>query len=266
MNTSQQNSSKQKIGNTPSASNQEKWKSPSGKVWLWIIGILLLNYFLGRFFFQNPSEPTKISYTLFKLEVVKHNVKEIYSKGSSITGNFNTPIDLPIADSQKVKTGEKPIKVNNFATELPSFIDSGLETLLIENGVIIRAEPIQQEGSPFWSFLVMFGPAILIIVFYFYMYRKVKQGGGAGIMGIGKSKAHRYDEEKDTKVTFNDVAGIDEAKNELVEIVDFLKDPGKYTRLGGTAPKGVLLVGAPGTGKTLLAKAVAGEAEVPFFP
>ena len=84
-------------------------------------------------------------------------------------------------------------------------------------------------------------------------------------MGIGKSKARRYDQETDTKVTFDDVAGIDEAENELVEIVDFLKDPAKYTRLGGTAPKGVLLIGAPGTGKTLLARAVAGEAGVPFF-
>ena len=84
-------------------------------------------------------------------------------------------------------------------------------------------------------------------------------------MGIGKSKARRYDQEQDAKVTFDDVAGIDEAENELVEIVDFLRDPPKYTRLGGTAPKGVLLVGPPGTGKTLLAKAVAGEAGVPFF-
>ena len=84
-------------------------------------------------------------------------------------------------------------------------------------------------------------------------------------MGIGKSRARRYDQEKDTKVTFDDVAGIDESENELVEIVDFLKDPQKYTRLGGAAPKGVLLIGAPGTGKTLLAKAVAGEAGVPFF-
>jgi cell division protease FtsH len=90
-------------------------------------------------------------------------------------------------------------------------------------------------------------------------------GGVGGLMGIGKSRARRFDEEKDTKVTFADVAGIDEARNELVEIVDFLKDPRKYTRLGGAAPKGVLLVGAPGTGKTLLAKAVAGEAGVPFF-
>jgi cell division protease FtsH len=90
-------------------------------------------------------------------------------------------------------------------------------------------------------------------------------GGGAGMMGIGRSRARRYDKESDTRVTFDDVAGIEEAENELVEIVDFLKDPDKYTRLGGTAPKGVLLVGPPGTGKTLLARAVAGEAGVPFF-
>src|SRR3546814_20954251 len=86
-----------------------------------------------------------------------------------------------------------------------------------------------------------------------------------GLGGLGKSKARRFDKETETKVTFADVAGIDEAENELVEIVDFLKRPEKYTRLGGTAPKGVLLVGAPGTGKTLLVRAVAGEAEVPFF-
>jgi cell division protease FtsH len=105
------------------------------------------------------------------------------------------------------------------------------------------------------------------MLFYFWMYRRASQGGGlgGGLMGIGKSKARRYDQEADTRITFNDVAGIDEAKNELVEVVEFLKDPAKFTRLGGTAPKGVLLVGAPGTGKTLLARAVAGEAGVPFF-
>ncbi|HKO21945.1 MAG TPA: ATP-dependent zinc metalloprotease FtsH, partial [Candidatus Eisenbacteria bacterium] len=118
------------------------------------------------------------------------------------------------------------------------------------------------------SFLLGFGPALLIIGFYVWLYRRaMQQGGGMGgaLMGIGKSKARRYDQEAGPKVTFRDVAGIDEAENELVEIVDFLKDPQKYQRLGGTAPKGVLLVGAPGTGKTLLARAVAGEAGVPFF-
>src|SRR5690606_12592248 len=111
--------------------------------------------------------------------------------------------------------------------------------------------------------------ALLIIGFYVWMVRRARKSGGMGglggmgsFMGIGSSKAKRFDKEKDKKVTFDDVAGIDEARNELVEIVDFLKNPKKYTRLGGTAPKGVLLVGAPGTGKTLLARAVAGEAGV----
>jgi cell division protease FtsH len=115
------------------------------------------------------------------------------------------------------------------------------------------------------ALLYSFGPGVLFILFYFWLFRRSSQGGMGGLTGLGKSKAKRYDQETEEKVTFDDVAGIDEAENELVEIVDFLKDPGKYTRLGGTAPKGILLVGAPGTGKTLLAKAVAGEAGVPFF-
>jgi cell division protease FtsH len=119
------------------------------------------------------------------------------------------------------------------------------------------------------TLLFSFGPALVFIGFYIWIFRRAAQQGagmmGGGLMGIGKSQARRYDREKDTRVTFDDVAGIDEAENELVEIVDFLRDTDKYTRLGGTAPKGVLLVGAPGTGKTLLAKAVAGEAGVPFF-
>ncbi|HEU4617031.1 MAG TPA: ATP-dependent zinc metalloprotease FtsH [Gammaproteobacteria bacterium] len=162
----------------------------------------------------------------------------------------------------------EPRTSSTFKTTLPTFIGPGLESLLIEHGVSISAEPI--ESGSFWNVLIFgFGPAILIIVFYVWLFRRAaKQGGaglGGGLMGFGRSKARRYDAERDTKVTFDDVAGIDEVENELVEIVDFLKSPGKYTRLGGTAPKGVLLIGAPGTGKTLLARAVAGEAGVPFF-
>ena len=162
----------------------------------------------------------------------------------------------------------QPEQVSTFATTLPSFVDPGLETFLIDHGVEISAEPIQESESSWSTFLFGFGPALLLIGFYVWIFRRAAQQGGAmggGLMGIGRSRARRYDEEKDTKVTFNDVAGIDEAENELVEIVDFLRDPKKYTRLGGAAPKGVLLIGAPGTGKTLLARAVAGEAGVPFF-
>src|SRR3712207_4721852 len=161
-----------------------------------------------------------------------------------------------------------PRSVRTFATTLPSFVDPGFETLLISNGVEISAEPIDEGGSPWATLLFGFGPALLIIGFYVWIFRRAaRQGGGVGgILGnLGRSNARRFDQEKDTRVTFADVAGIEEAENELVEIVDFLRDPKKYTRLGGAAPKGVLLVGAPGTGKTLLAKAVAGEAGVPFF-
>ncbi|HEX2123891.1 MAG TPA: ATP-dependent zinc metalloprotease FtsH, partial [Thermoanaerobaculia bacterium] len=161
-----------------------------------------------------------------------------------------------------------PRSVRTFATTHPSFVDPGFETLLISNGVEISAEPIDEGGRPWMTLLFGFGPALLIIAFYVWIFRRAaKQGGGLGGMigGLGRSTPRRFDQEKDTRVTFADVAGIDEAENELVEIVDFLKDPQKYSRLGGAAPKGVLLVGAPGTGKTLLAKAVAGEAGVPFF-
>jgi cell division protease FtsH len=114
-----------------------------------------------------------------------------------------------------------------------------LEAFLIEHKVEISAVPIR-EGSLWVTLLFGFGPAILIIAFYVWLYRRAAQQGGGmgGLMGIGRSKARRYDQEASTKVTFDDVAGIDEAENELVEIVDFLKSPEKYTRLGGTAPKG----------------------------
>lgn len=254
------------------------WNLPTGNIWFVLLGILALNYFLGKVFFPDPVAPSKVSYTLFKEQVKKKNVKEIYSKGSSITGTFKEPVTVPPMSKQQRDTltteeqealMEKAVEAETFLTELPSFIDPGLEKLLSDHDVVIRAEPIQEESNPIISFLITFGPAILIIGFYVWIFRKARQAGGpggmGGFMGMGSSKAKRFDKEKETKVTFEDVAGIDEAENELVEIVDFLKNPEKYTRLGGTAPKGVLLVGAPGTGKTLLARAVAGEAGVPFF-
>jgi cell division protease FtsH len=270
MNTPQQTGSNQNREGNPVDGNDQKRKI-NYKMYLWFMGLLIFNYFVGKYFADRMSDLEKIPYTVFKQEVLNQNVKEIYSKGSSLSGNFINQITVPTVEVRGSTTDTVYVKVIHFTTELPSFIDPGLESLLIDNGVIIRAEPIREEQNPFLSFLMMFGPTILIIAFYGYMYKKMQQGGGGsgsgGFMGMfgGTSHVKKFDKEKSPEVTFKDVAGIDEAKNELEEIVDFLKNPQKYTRLGGSAPKGVLLVGAPGTGKTLLAKATAGEAGVPFF-
>ena len=268
----------------PSARKKaEQAKVPPGKTWLWFVLILLANFLVSRFLIPSPDAPGTVSYTFFKQEVGKHNVAAIYSQGDTITGRFTAAITYPpvgeksSASSSEVKTTEergavsggasKPISV--FTTTLPSFVDPSLEQFLISNGVEISAKPIQEGENPWATIFFSFGPGLLFIGFYIWLFRRAAQQGGGmmggGLMGMGKSRARRYDQEQTAKVTFEDVAGIDEAENELVEIVDFLKDTKKYTRLGGTAPKGVLLVGAPGTGKTLLAKAVAGEAGVPFF-
>ena len=247
-------------------------KMPPRRTWLWFVLVLVANFFVARLLFPGAEGPATVPYTLFKEQVTKHNVQAVHSQGDVITGRFAAPVTYPPpGDPKAAPKGAKapePRPVTSFTTTLPTFVDPGLEAFLIANGVEISAKPIDDGGSPLTTLLFGFGPALLFIGFYVWMFRRAQQGGGlmgGGLMGIGKSKARRYDQESDTKVTFADVAGIDEAETELVEIVDFLKDPPKYTRLGGTAPKGVLLVGAPGTGKTLLARAVAGEAGVPFF-
>jgi cell division protease FtsH len=265
--------------NTPAGGSAPR--IPPGRVWLWFALALLLNFMLARYFVPGGEAPLTVPYTFFKEEVSHGNVKAIYSRGETLTGLFAKPVTYPPAEDEGAKAPltkaptvrgaprrGPPRTGTTFETTLPAFVGPGLEQFLIDNGVEISAEPIAQGSSPLATFLLGFGPALLLIGFYVWLFRRAGQQGGGlggGLLGIGKSRARRYDQETEQKVTFNDVAGIDEAENELVEIVDFLKDPPKYTRLGGTAPKGVLLVGAPGTGKTLLAKAVAGEAGVPFF-
>ena len=255
--------------------NADAARVPPRRMWWTFVLILLINYLVVRSLFPDADAPVTVPYTVFKEQVAKGNVRAIYSQGVSIEGRFIEPVPWPppghestarAASAPPWVTARAPEPAETFMTTLPAFVDPGLEDFLIDHKVEISAVPIRTGGG-LGSFLLGFGPAILIIAFYVWLYRRAsQQGGGLGgaLTGIGKSKARRYDQDAENRVTFGDVAGIDEAENELVEIVDFLKAPEQYTRLGGTAPKGVL-VGAPGTGKTLLARAVAGEAGVPFF-
>jgi cell division protease FtsH len=181
------------------------------------------------------------------------HVKQITSKGTAIQGTFT---------QKESYNGSKPTKV--FKTEIPAFADTdALSHLLQEKGVVVNAQPLD-TGAPWWQNLLLgFGPTILFIFLLFWLMRRA--GNVQNLLGnFGRSRARRYQPTGD-KVTFADVAGIDEAKEELSEVVDFLRHPEKYRKLGGRIPHGVLLSGLPGTGKTLLARAVAGEADVPFF-
>jgi cell division protease FtsH len=253
---------------------------PPRQTWPWFVLVLVINYVLVSQFFPHANEPITIPYTVFRDQVAAGNVTAIYSRGTAIEGRFKSEVTWPTPQQMKQAGGQKqprtlldrellpaPRSSLYFGTELPTFFDRGLEAFLIQHGVEIRAVPIQKSG--FWSTVAYFAPALLLIGFYVWMYRRAGQSGGVGmggLFGIGRSKARRYDvSDPAQRVTFEDVAGIEDAKAELVEVVEFLRAPDKYTRLGGTAPKGVLLIGAPGTGKTLLARAVAGEAGVPFF-
>jgi len=163
-----------------------------------------------------------------------------------------------------VLDGEKILVTGSNGAQFVTILPRGAEVTdeLLAAGVSINAEP--QEASGILSFLSLFGPVLLLVGVWIFFMNRMQGGGKGGAMGFGKSKAKLLTE-KSTTVSFDDVAGIDEAKEELEEIVEFLRDPGKFTRLGGMIPKGALLVGPPGTGKTLLARAIAGEAGVPFF-
>ena len=207
-------------------------------IWV-VIGLLMVALFN---MFQNTGETRgvkDISYSAMLSEVSGGNVSDVVISGNLIEGRFNDGTAF-----------------QSYAPEDPSLIDK-----LNQQGVTISAEPIGE--SALLSIFISWFPMLLLIGVWVFFLRQM-QSGGKGAMGFGKSKAKLLNEQKG-KITFDDVAGIDEAKDDLQEIVEFLKDPKKFQYLGGRIPKGALLIGPPGTGKTLLARAIAGEAGVPFF-
>ena len=198
-----------------------------------------------------------VPYSYFKQQVQAGNVATVNARGASIQGTFRHAITYP---------AQSGTKSTDFGTERPAFADDHLLSELTADGAVISAKATS-SGQPLWVTLV--GgvlPTILLIWFWIWVIRRWSQNmqAGGGMFGMGQSKAHKY-EASAQRTTFADVAGIDEATEELQEVVDFLKHPDRYRRLGGQIPRGVLLSGQPGTGKTLLARAVAGEAEVPFY-
>ena len=226
-----------------------------------IIGVILLGWYLFQYFFNPSTSSTstntiEIPYSTFYQQVQLGNVKDVTFQGQDANGNFYKAITVTDTTTGTSKTG-----TSFHFTQLPNG-DPNLTTLLNANHVSYTAKP-PSDNNTLVNVLINFLPWILVIGVFFFIARRATQGQ-QNIFSFGKSKAKVILEDKPS-TTFADVAGVDEAKNDLVEVVDFLKTPTKFQRLGGKIPRGILLVGPPGTGKTLLARAVAGEAGVPFF-
>jgi cell division protease FtsH len=229
--------------------------------WRWLrfvllAALVLANILLVNFAFAPEDKTVRIPYNLFDRELDEGNVAEVFTRGDMIEGRFEQPVEVPSSGRDQ--------PASEFETIRPSFARDDLLGELLRRDVTVNAQP---TGSPPRSFLasliLSIFPVLLLIGLYLLLFRGLL--GRAGGLGLGRSKAKLYDPETARRATFDDVAGIDEVEHELREIVDMLREPERYRRLGASIPRGVLLEGLPGSGKTLLARAVAGEADVPFF-
>lgn len=209
-----------------------------------LILMIIFIYFIYSFYSNaTTSNIEKISYTQFITKIKEGNISDVTIDGQNVSGTY--------------------INGNKFSTTLPPFDDPNLPNLLIEKNVNITIKPTSNSGT-WWYILSNIGSVILIIFFWMIMMRSLSGGANSQVFNFGKSRARLFIENK-PKITFNDVAGLEEVKEDLQEEIEFLRNPRKFSAIGAKIPKGVLLVGPPGCGKTLLAKAVAGEAGVPFF-
>ncbi|MWK33198.1 ATP-dependent zinc metalloprotease FtsH [Actinomadura sp. J1-007] len=228
--------------------------------WLLLLVVFAISYLSMHF--TGKQDKVTVPYTAFTQQVAAGNVKDVYTKGFQIQGDLKKAQRVP---GQK----DKGRTYTAFETLRPSFADDKIYSEMVAKGVEVEAKPVNQDRGLLSNLLLSLLPTLLFVGLWIaamvWLQRRMSGGGGGGGLmgGFGRSPKPVAPDQK--RATFADVAGIDEVEDELSEIVDFLKDPGKYRRLGARAPRGVLLTGLPGTGKTLLARAVAGEADVPFY-
>ncbi len=237
----------------------EKMRSPQWRMTLVVLLFIAFIFLWGRFLGSGEQTQYPVSYSQFMEQLDAGNIRSVMISALNVTGEFNK--NIPVTAPGEKKNTE----VKFFQTSLPSFQGDELLSKLQEKHVIINITP--QEKTSLWGqLLVGFLPLALIIGFWVLIMRRTQQiqGGPGGLFSFGASKAKLYDAKRPS-VTFKDVAGMDNVKQDLQETIEFLKNPDKYKKLGAKIPKGVLLAGYPGTGKTLLARATAGEAGVPFY-